>query len=130
MEAKDASNSSYVWKSILAAQEVLKRGCCWRVGIGSDIRVMTNKWIPNYPGNMVIYQPQVVEWEWRVVELIDWTIGTWDRNLIETKFHKEDANAILRIPLSRRFVADSIFWLFNRDGFTLSSRDIGWHAKS
>ena len=32
------------------------------------------------------------------------------------KFHKEDADAILRIPLSRRFVADSIFWLFNRDG--------------
>ena len=32
------------------------------------------------------------------------------------KFHKEDADAILRIPLSKRFVADSIFWLFNRDG--------------
>ena len=39
---------------------------------------------------------------WRVMELIDWTVGAWDRHLIETKFHKKDAEAILRIPLSRR----------------------------
>lgn len=75
MEAKDVPNSLYVWKSILAAQEVLQRGCCWRVGIGSDIRVMTDKWIPKHPSNMVIYQPQEEEWEWKVMDLIDWTVG-------------------------------------------------------
>ena len=59
------------------------------------------------------------------MELIDWNVGAWDRNLIETKFHKEDADAILRIPLSRRFMADSIFWLFNRDGDYSVSQVIG-----
>ncbi|XP_075649914.1 uncharacterized protein LOC142620431 [Castanea sativa] len=101
---------------MLAAQEVLKRGCCWRVGIGYDIRVMTDEWIPNHPSNMVICQPQEVKWEWRVMDLIDWTVGAWDRHLIETTFHKEDADAILQIPLSRRLVPDSLFWLHNRDG--------------
>ena len=50
------------------------------------------------------------------MELIDWNVGVWDRHLIETKFQKGDAEAILRIPLSRRMVADSLFWIPNRDG--------------
>ena len=57
-EADDAPNSSFVWKSILAAQDILKRGCCWRVGDGSTIRVIKDKWIPNYPGNKVLHPPQ------------------------------------------------------------------------
>lgn len=85
------------------------------MGTGLDIRVITDKWIPNHPSNMVIYPSQEVEWEWRVMELIDWIVGAWDRHFIETKFHKKDAEAILRIPLSRRYVADFLFWLFNRD---------------
>ena len=51
-----------------------------------------------------------------MVDLIDWNVGVWDRHLIEAKFQKEDAEAILRIPLSRRMVADSLFWTPNRDG--------------
>ena len=48
LEASDVLNSSYVWKSLMAAQPILKMGCCWRVGDGSAIRVTSNKWIPNH----------------------------------------------------------------------------------
>lgn len=65
---------------------------------------------------MVIHPLQEDEWEWWVVELIDWTTRTWDRQLVETKFHSEDAEAILRIPLSRRHSIDKLFWLHNREG--------------
>ena len=34
LEAKDTPNSSYVLKSIVATQPILKKGCCWRVGDG------------------------------------------------------------------------------------------------
>ena len=60
-----------------------------------------------------------------MVELIDWTTWTWDRHLVETKFHRDDAEAILQIPLSRRYTDDILFWLHNREGkYTVKS---GYH---
>ena len=56
------------------------------------------------------------EWEWRVSELIDWSPKVWDRDLIERRFHHKDADAILRIPLSRRQTNDTLFWLHSTEG--------------
>ena len=52
--------------------------------------------------NKVIHTCPDEEWEWRVTELIDWFAHTWDNQLIGEKFHCDDTEAILRIPLSRR----------------------------
>ena len=71
LEAVDVPNSSFIWKSILAAQEILERGHCWRVGNGLGIRVTKDRWIPKHPTNKVILAVPDEEWEWRVVELID-----------------------------------------------------------
>ena len=73
-------------------------------------------WIPNHPKNWVIYQPHVEEWEWRVSDLIDSDFKRWRSELIIANFHKDDAEAILRIPLSHRAVLDSIIWLPNKNG--------------
>ena len=51
LEASDVPNSSYVWKSLMTAQPILKKGCCWRVGDGAAIRVMADKWILNQVTN-------------------------------------------------------------------------------
>ena len=42
-DAKESSNCSFVWKSIMAALPILKLGCCWRVGNGLTIRVSGDK---------------------------------------------------------------------------------------
>lgn len=106
----------------MAGQEILKQGRSWRVGNGSAIWVTKDKWIPNHPTNKVIHPPREDEWEWRVVELNDWTTRTWDRNLIEAMFHRDDAEAILRILLSRRYTDDTLFWLHNKKGkYTVKS---------
>ncbi|XP_075659232.1 uncharacterized protein LOC142629133 [Castanea sativa] len=114
--AGDVPNSSYVWKSIIAAQPILKKGCCWRVGDGSSIKVTQDRWITNYPTNRVVHLPVAVDSEWRVSDLIDKDLQWWDCGYIEWNFHSEDAAAILRIPLSRRQIVDSIFWLHNKNG--------------
>ena len=36
--------------------------------------------------------------------------------MIMSTFHREDAEAIYRIPLSQRYVSDSIIWLYNKNG--------------
>ena len=65
------------------------------------------------------------EWEWRVSELIDWSTKLWDRQLLELKFHHDDAEAISRIPLSRRHTHDALFWLHSTEG--VYSVKIGYH---
>ena len=116
LEASDVPNSSYVWKSLRAAQSILKQGCCWRVGDGTAIRVTHDKWIPNQVTNRVLHPPAEEEWEWRVSDLIDWRTNSWDREMVVSKFQRSDAAAILQIPLSRRQVPDVIFWLYTKSG--------------
>lgn len=72
LEANDVPNGSFMWKSLLIAQHILKKRCCWRVGDGRSIRVMHDKWIPNYPMNRVLHSPIDAEEDWRVSELMDW----------------------------------------------------------
>ena len=116
LEAMDVPNSSYIWKSLLAAQPILRKGGCWRVGNGSSIRVTRDSWIPNHPTHKVLHPPHVEEWEWRVSDLIDWWVKAWDRELIVDAFHRKDAEAILRIPLSHRLVSDAMIWLHTKSG--------------
>ena len=101
---------------MLAAQNILQTGCFWRVGTGSSIRVLEDKWIPNHPENKVLFQPENDKWEWRVSDLIDWRVQQWDRERIYMLFNQFGAAAILRIPLSRRQVQDRLVWKFCRDG--------------
>ena len=54
--------------------------------------------------------------ERRVSELIDETGHKWDRVLIREMFSREEAEAIIRIPLSKRDVPDFVVWLPNKDG--------------
>ena len=102
LEAFDVPNSSYVWKSLMVAQPILNKACCWRVGDGSNIQVTQDRWIPNYPTNKVLHPPLEEDGDWHVSELIDWTMLDWDYGVLAAKFHREDVEAIIWVPLSRR----------------------------
>ena len=41
-------------------------------------------------------------------------------------FNKEDAEAILRVPFSGRYIPDSLFWLNNKNGEY--SMKLGYHV--
>ena len=115
MEAANCPNSSYVRKSVLVAQQILKNGCYWRVGTGSSIQVMEDKWIPNHPGNKIMFPIEYDEWEWRVSDLIDWRVHQRDRDRIYTIFNHFDMGAILRIPLSRGQGQGREVWMYCRN---------------
>ncbi|XP_065631571.1 uncharacterized protein LOC136068397 [Quercus suber] len=100
----------------MAAQPILKKGCCWRVGDRSATRVTADKWLLNQVTNRVLHPPMEEEWEWWVLDLINWSTNSWDHEVIESKFQRSDAEAILHIPLSRRQVPDVLFWLHTKSG--------------
>ena len=128
MDAADSPNSKYVWKSLLASQTVQKNGICWRVGDGASIRPLRDKWIPNHPSHMVLFPPTEEQWEWRVSDLIDPILRCRDRESVLRNLHKEDAEAILRIPLSHRHIQDSVMWLYTQDGTYIVKS--GYHVAS
>ena len=46
MEAKNPTNASYAWKSILKGRDVIKRGVAWRIGSGLFVQVWGDNWLP------------------------------------------------------------------------------------
>ena len=100
----------------MAALPILRLGSCWRVGNRSSISVVGDRWLPSHPTNKIMYPRHELVEDLAVSDLIDPELHIWRRDMIMGMFHREDAKAICRIPLSRRSIPDSIFWLHNRSG--------------
>ena len=66
LDAQDCPNSSYTWKSMMAAKPILAKGVCWRVRNGASIRALHDLWIPNRPSRKIIHQPDLLELDYRV----------------------------------------------------------------
>ena len=101
LDAKESPGCSYVWRSLMAALPILKAGYCWRVSNGSSIKVL-------HPSHDLLD-------EMVVSDLINTEINMWRSEFIHSNFHRDDAEAICRIHLSRRLVADSIIWSYNNN---------------
>ena len=100
----------------MAALPILRLGYCWRVGNGSSISVLGDKWIPNHPTNKVFHPPNELVDEMAISKLIYLEVHVWRSDLSMSLFHREDADAITKILLSKRVVPDSITWLHNENG--------------
>ena len=72
---------SFVWRSLIAASEVVVRGSRWRVGDGSRILVLSSNWLPHRP----IFSGDV-DHTLRVADLINRDTWQWDRRKIEDIF--------------------------------------------
>lgn len=46
LQVKLGENPSYMWRNILAAQEVVRQGCWKRIGTGTDTTVWKIPWLP------------------------------------------------------------------------------------
>ena len=116
LDAKESPSCSYVWRSLMVALPILRLGYYWKVGNGSSISVVWDRWIPNHPTNKIIHPRHELVGDLAVSKLIDSKLHAWRSDMIMAMFHKEDAEAICRIPLSRRSIPDSIIWLHNKNG--------------
>ena len=126
LHANDLPNNSFVWKSMMVALPIFRSLCCWRVGNGESIDVTKDKWIPNYPSNKQLHSVIDIEEGQKVSNLIDWDLHRWRRDILMAKFNQDEAEAVCRIPLSRRVVEDSLVQLHNRRGvYTVRS---GYHV--
>ena len=101
MEAKESSNASFAWKSILRGRDVIKRGAAWRIGNGHSIHIWGDRWLPGAVNNKIISPAIVANNSTMVSSLIDQTNQVWKGELIESYFFEWEAKIIKNTPLCR-----------------------------
>lgn len=98
LEAKPRHGMSYSWRSILRGLEILKLGMIWRVGDGRNLNIWSDPWIPRESSRKPI-TPRRANILTTVDELLDPATGTWDSELVNDIFWKEDAIIILAMTV-------------------------------
>ncbi|KAF5462683.1 hypothetical protein F2P56_018670 [Juglans regia] len=93
LNAKLGHKPSYIWRSIMAARDVIVKGTRWRVGNGASINILQDKWIP---------RPTTFR-----VQATCPSISIGD---------KEEAEIIQQIPLSPSNCEDKLIWLGTPQG--------------
>ena len=116
VEADMGRNPSYAWKSLMAAQGVVRKGIRWQVGDGKSIRVWCDKWVPKPSTYMVVSLETQSPWVILVKDLINRGIFKWDADLVNRCFNAKDASAILGIPLSSMGRKDRLIWVACNSG--------------
>ena len=74
-------NPSFVWRSLLAARDVIREGSTWRVGDGQNIGVLLDKWLQNKLVFLNDHDDQM-----RVNDLINHDTRQWDRGKLVATF--------------------------------------------
>ena len=58
--AEMGSWPSFTWRSIIAAQKIVRKGCKWQVGDGASIRIWADKWLNELATFKVLSQPNTL----------------------------------------------------------------------
>ena len=120
--AKLGENPSYMWRSIIAAQEVVKQGCRRCIGTGMDTFVWQIPWLPCVEDGFISTSipndfPNI-----KVCDLVNARDNSWDENILNNLFNERDIRLIKQIPLASTDRRDTWMWLFDTKGeFTVKS---------
>ena len=122
LHAELGSEPSFAWRSIMAAQDVIKSGSRWQVGDGSSVQIWLDKWLSQQTTFRVISPPHTIPADSQVCTLINAEAGEWQEDMIHHIFLPTDADAILAIPRSRVRAKDRLIWAYTARGlFTVNS---------
>ncbi|XP_074323039.1 uncharacterized protein LOC141659986 [Apium graveolens] len=98
------ANLSYVWRSLMQAQEVMKQGCRRRIGNGKSTRIWQVPWLKcPLNGYITTVMPEELK-ETRVENLFAENRKEWDGDVLKDKFNDRDCEQIrnIQIPLGHR----------------------------
>lgn len=94
---------------------MLKKGVCWRVGIGEDI-LLSNLWLSSRDQPRLQFPLSEELSTAHVVDLIDQLTKQWDLTQLDNLFLPHEVSSILSIHLCRNRIQDTFFWPFNQLG--------------
>ncbi|KAK9195743.1 hypothetical protein WN943_003868 [Citrus x changshan-huyou] len=109
-------NPSYVWRSILAAKEVVVQGSRVQVGSGHSISIGKDPWLPDLQDGCVSTNLNEELAAARVSSLMMPHQRVWDYDVVSDIFNLRDKELILKIPLSSRREEDMWYWMADPRG--------------
>ncbi|KAM6559477.1 hypothetical protein CsatA_028716 [Cannabis sativa] len=112
LSAELGNNPSFVWRSIWAAQKVVRQGAIRIIGDGETTRILSNPWLPD-PDNRLVTSTHPALLNNNVSSLFSVGTRSWDSDVIDDLFNNRDASLILGLPLSPN--VDSDFWSWSGD---------------
>ncbi|KAF5447221.1 hypothetical protein F2P56_032789 [Juglans regia] len=122
LQAKVGAKPFFIWRSLCATRELIKKGSIWRIGNGQDTKIWNCRWLPRPSSYMVQTPIQVLNAEARVVELINEETKQWNRGLVVFVLGNEAAEVVHKIPISVTRARDRLIWMGTKDGqFTVKS---------
>ena len=111
--APQPRSSSFTWRSLMHGKKLLEKGIVWRVGDGRRIQLTRDRWIENSS----LLKPIVpLPDDLTIHFLVDEQSGDWNEGLIRTCFTEDDADKILKIPLSKTTCEDFPAWPHSKSG--------------
>ncbi|KAL5843786.1 hypothetical protein ACOSQ4_009744 [Xanthoceras sorbifolium] len=114
LRAKVTASASLVWRSILWGRELIEKGSRWRVGSGSSVSILQDRWLPR-PSSFKIIASCSLAGDAMVASLKS-ASGAWDLALVRSSFAPIDADCILSLPTSVRSCPDKLMWHHSKDG--------------
>ncbi|XP_041020420.1 uncharacterized protein LOC121262052 [Juglans microcarpa x Juglans regia] len=110
-------NSSYTWKGIWEAKNMLMKGCQWRIGNGATARIWQDNYVPGYQ-SLMLEETGSAERDFsaREASLIDIETGWWDVSRVRALFNPKIASDVMKILLSPRQHEDVWMWRHEKNG--------------
>ncbi|XP_074352648.1 putative mitochondrial protein AtMg00310 [Apium graveolens] len=115
-EATRGHNSSYVWRSILEARDLVISGSRYKVGSGESIKVWTDPWLPDDEGPLLLAPAHSELQNIMVSSLLCPENNRWDMDVLQDIFAERDIQRILRIPRGSGSNDDSWMWIDDEKG--------------
>ncbi|KAL5766450.1 hypothetical protein ACOSP7_017067 [Xanthoceras sorbifolium] len=114
LRAKATASASLMWRSILWGRSLIEKGSRWRVGSGSSVSILQDRWLPR-PSSFKVIDGYSLARDSMVTSLKS-ASGAWNSSLVRNSFAPIDAECILSLPTSLRSCPDQLLWHFSKDG--------------
>lgn len=101
LTAKLGANPIYVWRSVLASQDLLKAGLGCRVGNGENINILQEPWLQCDRDPYIQTESEVLKGS-KVSALMLMDRDSWDTDLILDFFNARNANLICRYKFEKQ----------------------------
>lgn len=108
LSAKLGGNPSYIWRSIVAAQDLLRRGAARRVGNGLTVNILEDPWLSNEEDPYIHTVNDALSGT-MVSSLLLPEQNQWDIDLLTDMFEERDINLIISTPI-RHNETESWYW--------------------
>ncbi|KAH9718961.1 reverse transcriptase domain-containing protein [Citrus sinensis] len=116
LKASLGHNPSFVWRSMLAAKDVVVQGSRLQVGSGHNISIGNDPWLPDITDGFISTELNEELAAAPVDCLMVPNQRIWDFDVVSDLFNARDKELILQIPLSSRRDNDAWYWQANPRG--------------